>query len=264
MVGAPGQERRGPIRATNRGQLVRGQDRHHRLLSAARPRPATRAARAAAQLGARNLGPAASVGADPVVRVAVGDHQVEGLDARFLVRIPAGDPAARARTGLLELDDVVVLPVGQVPEVTSAGDVQVGPADRIAVEVQVAVDDRPVRAGRPGLVGQDVVGVDADDQVRPQDVVVDPALVDVVGRIEERPAVAQAVHRHRLAAFGEDHPAALPGAVREEVAAQVVRGQLVQERVDARAVVALGVVLGHDLPVGSHVIGQPGGPAQPR
>mgnify|MGYP007123212585 CR=1 FL=1 len=59
-----------------------------------------------------------------------------------------------------------------------------------------------------------------------------------------------AVERHRLGVIDELHPAALPRAVRREVAAEVVRRQLVELRVDARAVVALAVVLGHDLPVG--------------
>ena len=66
------------------------------------------------------------------------------------------------------------------------------------------------------------------------------------------------VHRHRLAAVRKHHPAALPRAAREEVLAQVKRGELVEKRVDPRAVVALGVVLGHDLPVRPDVVLQPG------
>ena len=72
-----------------------------------------------------------------------------------------------------------------------------------------------------------------------------------------------AVHRHRLAAVREHHPAALPGAAREEILAQVVRGELVEKRVDPRAVVALGVVLGHDLPVRRDVVLQPGCAPEP-
>ena len=48
-----------------------------------------------------------------------------------------------------------------------------------------------------------------------------------------------AVEGHRLGAVDQLHPAALPGAVRVVVAAEVVRRQPVELRVDARAVVAL-------------------------
>src|SRR5690242_20331187 len=38
---------------------------------------------------------------DAVVRVAIDDHQVKRMDARLLVRVAAGRPAARARPALL-------------------------------------------------------------------------------------------------------------------------------------------------------------------
>ena len=76
---------------------------------------------------------------------------------------------------------MVVLPVGQVPELDRAADVEARPAQSVRLDVQVAHDPRPVGRDRPRLVRQDVVGVNADDEVRPQDVVVDGALVDLVG-----------------------------------------------------------------------------------
>ena len=63
-----------------------------------------------------------------------------------------------------------------------------------------------------------------------------------------------AVEGHGLGALDELHPAALPGAVGVEVAAQVVGGELVELRVDARAVVALAVVLGDQLPVRADLV----------
>ena len=182
------------------------------------------------------------------------------MDRGLLVRIAAGFPAPRARALLLELDHVVVLPVREIPELHGAGDI--GRTHRVDVDVEVADHLRAARSVGPGLVGEHVVRVHRDDQVRPEDVVVDPAGFRLVTGIQERPAVSLAVHRHRLATVREHHPAALPRAAREEILAQVVRGELVEKRVDPRAVVALGVVLGHDLPVGRHVVGQPGGPAQ--
>ena len=58
--------------------------------------------------------------------VAVGDHLVEGVDRRLGVRVAAGDPRRRARAALLELADVPVLAVGQVPEGDRVGRVEAG------------------------------------------------------------------------------------------------------------------------------------------
>ncbi len=64
-----------------------------------------------------------------------------------------------------------------------------------------------------------------------------------------------AVDRHRLGVVDELHPAALPRPGRGEVAAEVVGRQLVELRVDARAVVALAVVLADELPVRVDFVG---------
>ena len=63
-----------------------------------------------------------------------------------------------------------------------------------------------------------------------------------------------AVERHRLGVVDELHPAALPRPVGRVVATEVVRRQLVELRVDPRAVVALAVVLGDELPVGVDLV----------
>ena len=80
---------------------------------------------------------------------------------------------------------------------------------------------------------------------------------------DRRPAATvAAIQGHRLGAVDELHPAALPRPVRGEVATQVVRGQLVELGMDARAVVALAVVLGDELPVGVDLVGDLVGDAQ--
>ena len=89
---------------------------------------------------------------DAVAGVAVDGHQVEGVDARLLVRVAAGDPAARPGAALLELADVPVLAVGQVPEPDRVGRVEAGRRDRRRLEQPLA-DDPGVAAARPARAG---------------------------------------------------------------------------------------------------------------
>ena len=79
---------------------------------------------------ARGLGAPAADRAAAVVHVAVRDHDVERVDRRLLVRVAAGDPAAGSGPLLLRLDDVVVLAVGDVPELDRAADVDRRPPCR--------------------------------------------------------------------------------------------------------------------------------------
>ena len=113
------------------------------------------------RLGRRNVvsladGPAAG---EPVAGVAVDGHQVERVDARLLVREPSGRPAARAGPAVLELADVPVLAVGEVPERDRVGRIEVLRRDRLGLEQPLADDPgvirrRPARAdGRAGSPG---------------------------------------------------------------------------------------------------------------
>ena len=86
---------------------------------------------------------------DPILGVAVDDHQVERVDARLLVGVAPGDPGARPRPALLELADVPVLAVGQVPEADRVRRVEAGRGDRRRLEQPVADDP----ASGPGPAG---------------------------------------------------------------------------------------------------------------
>ena len=93
---------------------------------------------------------------------------------------------------------------------------------------------------------------------RPHQVVVDPPLVERGDPRHRRPSVAMtALHGHRLRAAGQLHPATLPAAPGHEVGAEIVRRELVELGMEARAVVALGVVLGDELPVRADVVVDP-------
>ena len=98
--------------------------------------------------------------------------------------------------------------------------------------------------------------MDRQEGRRPEQVVVDPALVEWGDPGHGRAlSPMAAVEGHRLGALDQLHPAALPRSVGGEIAAEVVRGELVELGVDARAVVALAVVLGDELPVGLDLVG---------
>ena len=85
------------------------------------------------------------------------------------------------------------------------------------------------------------------------------------GRVQaaQRHAVAAAVQRHRRHAVAQVHGAADPGAGQVVVVAALRRADPAQLRVDRRAVVALVVVLGQDLPVGRRVVLVRAGDDQP-
>ena len=178
------------------------------------------------------------------------------MDARLLVREAAGPPALGPRAALLQLADVPVLAVGQVPEGDRVRRVEVGRRDRPGLEQPLAGDPRVGGARRLQPMDEQVVGVDRQERQRPDQVVVDPPLVDRRHAGDRWPAVPMtAVDGHGLGVVDELHPAALPRARRGEVAAEVIRRQLVELRVDARAVVALAVVLADELPVRIDLVG---------
>src|SRR4029079_15503034 len=93
---------------------------------------------------ARGLGAPAAGGVRAIVRVAVRDHDVERVDRRLLVRVAAGDPAAGPRALLLRLDHVVILAVGDVPELGRAADVDL--AQPVGLDVEIAVHRRALGA----------------------------------------------------------------------------------------------------------------------
>ena len=102
---------------------------------------------------------------DAVVGIAVDRHQVERVDARLLVRVAAGDPALRPRAALLQLADVPVLAVRQVPERDRVGRVEAGHRDRRRARTATRQTIRVWSgAGRLQAVDEQVVGVDREER----------------------------------------------------------------------------------------------------
>jgi len=116
-----------------------------------------------------------------------------------------------------------------------------------------AGDEAPVRAAPGEAMDKDEVRLQADQHVREDDV--------VVGPLQIRPLEAGEVGRAALA--GGRHsatgPADLHRAAEKRALLEVVRGrpevaELVQGGVDCGAVVALGIILNDQLPIGGNVV----------
>ena len=141
-----------------------------------------------------------------------------------------------------------------IPEVDRIRGIEIRPGHRIGVEEPLADDPRlPGRDG-PDLVGHQVVGVQAQQQVGPHQEVVDAPLVRRGDPGEWRPTMPQPVDGHRVEIIPKLHPATAPRPIRLDVLALVVRRQPVELRMDTRTVIALGIVLADDLPVGVDLV----------
>ena len=146
----------------------------------------------------------------PSVRVPVRAHHVEGVHARLDRRVAARGERPRARPRLLQLADLPVLPVGQVPELDRVARVEIRLRHRLGREVPLAGHQRPPRRLRPDHVGHQVVRVQAEEQVRPDHEVVDPLQVLGLDPRHQRPGVDRPVHRERLVVAHDLHPGAVP------------------------------------------------------
>jgi hypothetical protein len=149
---------------------------------------------------------------------------------------------------------VPVLLVGDVPEVDGVGGREVGERQGLRGEQPLALDAGAVGADRLDAVGEHVVGVEAEQEVRAQAVVVDAAGL-LGGQTGEHAAAAAAVEGHGLGVRHELHRAADPGAGAVEVPAAGRRADAAQLRVDLRAVVTLVIIFEDQLPVGGELVG---------
>ena len=168
----------------------------------------------------------------------------------------ASGPGEAERGGQPALDRLAggpVLPVGQVPEVDGIGRVEAGPLERLGRERPRALDQRAVRRERHQPVRHDVVRVQAEQHVR-EDREVDDRAQLIRGQAAKRHAATVPVERHGRRAVAQRHPAADPRPAGRVVLATARRAHPAQLRVDHRAVIALVVVLGEDLPVRGRVV----------
>ncbi len=166
----------------------------------------------------------------------------------------------RGKTTLHRGAGVPVLLVGDVPEVHGVGGIEAGLLDGFGGEGPGAFDAGRIGGQRCEAVGHHVVGMEAHQDVG-EDVHVDDGAPG--GRIEppEHDATTGTVERHGLHALTEVHGPAHPCPLRVVVVPALGRADLAQLGVDHRAVVALVVVLGEDLPVGrDHVFVAAGHP----
>ncbi len=149
-----------------------------------------------------------------------------------------------------------VLAVGEVPELDgSAGSKST--ARSCPPRTASRRRPRPVGADRLKPVDQQVVRVDREEQraatgrsSRPGRVLGRDPARSAAARRDPCPPSSAIVSAPSTSSI--QPPCQAPSGV--EVAAEVVRRQLVELRVDARAVVALAVVLGDELPVGGDVV----------
>ena len=122
------------------------------------------------------------------------------------------------------------------------------------MQIPVADDARASGGDRFDHVHHQVVWVQREEQVRPDGEVLDALRVGLRHALQPRALMGPLVETHRERLADERLPATLPPAACRDVFAEVVRRQGVQLRVDARTVVALGVVLDEDLPVRGDVV----------
>src|SRR6266550_806855 len=123
------------------------------------------------------LAPGGANAGERLAGVAVGDHHVEEVDGILEVRVAAGYPGPRSRTALLELADMPVLAVGQVPESNGIRGVEIRQRNRRFGEQELADDVRPRRPVGDEAVDEQVVRVDRQEGRRPDDAVVDATLI---------------------------------------------------------------------------------------
>jgi hypothetical protein len=159
----------------------------------------------------------------------------------------------RAHPVLDRLADPPVLPVDQVPELHGVRRVEAVPRDLVGKEQEIAIDPGPAGREWPQREGGDVIAGQAEHHVRVQEfTLVSRALV--LAETGERRAGRRAVPGEggRAVAVRDPRvPVELPAAVLER------RHDLAQLRMDGAAVIALVVVLDHDLPVGGDVVRDP-------
>ena len=159
----------------------------------------------------------------------------------------------RGQPALHRLTGVPVLLVGDVPEVHRVARVEPRRVHRLGREGPGALDPGPVRGQRGEPVRHHVVRVQAEQDVG-EDLDVDDGPQPLGVQVPQRHPVAGAVQRHGGHAVAQVHPAADPGPGGRVVLAALGRADLAQLGVDLRAVVALVVVLGQDLPVGRDLV----------
>ena len=152
--------------------------------------------------------------------------------------------------------DVPVFPVGGVPELDRVVGLEIRRVPRVGMEQPFAHDPRPVRSRRPQPVRHHVVGVEAQQEVREDRIVVD-ALEVLFGKLADRLRARPPAHRHAAALLGEHHVSPEERALDEIVVARAVGGELRQARMDHRAMEAFRVVLEQELPVGLDVVLDP-------
>src|SRR3972149_4242225 len=99
---------------------------------------------------------------------------IEVVDLGLLVAVPAPFPRAGPHPLLRPLANGPILAVDEIPELDRILRVEVRPCDRRRIKVELALDRRSTRRERPRPMNHQEVGMEAEEQVREQDVVVDP------------------------------------------------------------------------------------------
>src|SRR6266852_2635403 len=195
------------------------------------------------------------------------DVPLEVVDLRFLGAESAAFPGARAGAFLGSFTDGPILAIDQIPKVHRVAGVEVWLFHHVRIEVPIALDRRVRRTSWPEAVDHEVVRVQTEEHVGEHEIVVDTTTV-VLRHPSERGPLRVSGPNHRRVVLGKLHKAPVevgssrfPRQVCRVRPGGVVRDP-VEFRMDRSAMVAFGIVLPEDLPIGLDLVGLSGSEAQ--
>ncbi|GIW05024.1 MAG: hypothetical protein KatS3mg059_1644 [Thermomicrobiales bacterium] len=187
----------------------------------------------------------------PSLAYRSGNMNIKGVNAA----LHRGEPAGRVRTGarafLLKLAHLPILTVGKIPEFDGIAGIKSWPGHILGIKEPFAGDVRAIRRERDDPVRHEIVRVEANQQVRPHDKVVDLVVI-LLGHAREQVAPVRghvAIHGQRVVVAHDRHPTRAPRAARRNPLPEVIGGDAVELGMNARAMITLGIVFDNRLPV---------------